>query len=122
NIKTALGMPRSTEQEVWAQIIADLTGAEEALPPIAIPGRATKWAAKGLLAKAYLTRGGYPVGNYAEKEWFVKAAAKAYEVIESSGIGLNPTTPGSPRAFVEYGTQFLISGKNSPESIFELQF
>jgi len=122
NIKTALGLPRASEQEVWARIIEDLTNAEQVLPSTAAPGRATKWAAKGLLAKAYLIRGGYPVGKYAEREWFEKAAAKAYEVIEGSGISLNPTTPGSPGAFVEYGKQFMVSGKNSPESIFEIQF
>ena len=121
SIEEALGAPRTTEEETWALIISDLEFAEQYLPLTADPGRATKWAAKGLLSKAYLTRGGYPVGNYEEPEWFVKAAQKAYEVISESGITLNATTPGDPGAFKEYGDQFLASGENSPESIFEIQ-
>lgn len=123
SIEEALSLPRSTEKETWAQIISDLEYAEQYLPAKAPSvGRISKWTAKGLLAKAYLTRGGFPVGNYAEPEWFQKAAAKAYEVISASGIVLNPTTVGSAGAFKEYGKMFLESGKNSPESLWEIQF
>ncbi|MCG8580503.1 MAG: RagB/SusD family nutrient uptake outer membrane protein, partial [Bacteroidales bacterium] len=121
-IEEALEMPRSTQEQVWMQIISDLEEVQDLLPSTAIAGRATKWAAKGLLAKAYLTRGGYPVGNYENSEWFKKAAEKALEVIDGSGKTLNPTTPGSENAFREYGKQFLVSGENSPESLFEIQF
>ncbi|TKG96863.1 RagB/SusD family nutrient uptake outer membrane protein [Puteibacter caeruleilacunae] len=122
DIKEDLGEPRATEEATWAQVFADLEFAEQYLPEVTNPGRATKWAAKGLLAKAYLTRGGYPVGNYQEPEWFDKAAKKAYEVISQSGKGVNPTTQGDAGAFKEYGSQFIVSGENSPESLFELQF
>ncbi|MGV8094224.1 MAG: RagB/SusD family nutrient uptake outer membrane protein [Mangrovibacterium sp.] len=122
SIQDELGLPRSTEEDTWALVIEGFEFAEQYLPGTTKAGRATKWAAKGLLAKSYLTRGGYPVGNYQESEWFEKAAEKAYEVIEQSNIPLNPTTPGSPNAYKEYGSQFLESGENSPESIFEIQF
>ena len=122
SIEEALSLSRSTEKETYAQIFSDLEYAEQFLPVKAAVGRVSKWTAKGLLAKAYLTRGGYPVGNYSEPEWFQKAAAKAYEVISGSGIVLNPTTAGSPGAFKQYGSQFLAAGKNSPESLFEIQF
>lgn len=126
SIEDAISKPRATERQTWAQIISDLQFAEQYLPAKAPSvGRVTKWTAKGLLAKAYLTRGGYPVGNYAEETdslWFQKAATKAYEVISQSGISLNPTTPGSATAFKQYGKMFLESGKNSAESLWEIQF
>jgi len=51
------GKPRATADEVYSQIIADLTYAEANLPTtvaLAEQGRATSGAAKGLLAKTYL--------------------------------------------------------------------
>ena len=126
SIEDAVSKPRATERQTWTQIINDLQYAEQYLPATApAVGRVTKWTAKGLLAKAYLTRGGYPVGNYAEETdslWFQKAALKAFEVISQSGIKLNPTTAGSATAFKEYGKMFLESGKNSAESLWEIQF
>jgi len=126
SIEDAISKPRATERQTWTQIISDLEFAEQYLPAKApSAGRVTKWTAKGLLAKAYLTRGGYPVGNYAEEAdslWFQKASTKAYEVISQSGISLNPTTPGSATAFKQYGKMFLESGKNSAESLWEIQF
>lgn len=126
SIEDAISKPRATERQTWTQIISDLEFAEQYLPAKApSAGRVTEWTAKGLLAKAYLTRGGYPVGNYAEEAdslWFQKAATKAYEVISQSGISLNPTTPGSATAFKQYGKMFLESGKNSAESLWEIQF
>ena len=126
SIENVVSKPRATERQTWMQIINDLQYAEQYLPAAAPGvGRVTKWTAKGLLAKAYLTRGGYPVGNYAEETdslWFQKAALKAFEVISQSGIKLNATTPGSVTAFKEYGKMFLESGKNSPESLWEIQF
>ena len=122
-ISSDLGIARSTEDETWDQIISDFEFAEQYLPEIQISGRATKWAAKGLLAKAYMARGGATTtANYTDPIWFEKAANKAYEVISKSGIVLNPTTPGDPMAFAQYGKQFLVSGSNSQESIFEIQF
>jgi hypothetical protein len=66
---------RSPEEEVYRLIINDLSIAEENLPdviPAAEAGRASKWAAKALLGKVYLTRKEYGL-----------AAAKLNEVINS---------------------------------------
>ncbi len=98
---------RSTADEVYAQIVKDLTEAEAALPDKytgADLGRATAGAAKGMLAKVYLTR----------KE-FAKAREKAKEIIDNAGkygYGL----------FDTYADVFAIPNKNGKESVFEIQF
>lgn len=69
------GLPRSTEAETYAQIIADLQDAEVRLAPFNASdqkaGKATLGSAKGLLAKVYLQ-----MGNWSA------AAAKAKEVMD----------------------------------------
>ena len=70
------GEPRATPDEVYSQIIADLTYAEANLPTtvaLAEQGRATSGAAKGLLAKTYLY----------QENW--NAAKNKCEEIMSSG-------------------------------------
>ena len=57
-------VPRSPIADVYKFIIDDLTFAATALPTTygtAEKGRATRWAAKALLAKVYLTMYGYPL-------------------------------------------------------------
>ncbi|HEX8330621.1 MAG TPA: RagB/SusD family nutrient uptake outer membrane protein [Hymenobacter sp.] len=57
-------VPRSPVADVYKFIIDDLTFAATALPaayPTADKGRATRWAAKALLGKVYLTMYGYPL-------------------------------------------------------------
>jgi starch-binding outer membrane protein, SusD/RagB family len=72
--------PRTPQAEIYNQIISDLKVAETKLPAV-IPaneaGRASRWAAKSLLGKVYLTN-----KNYTD------AAAKLLEVITSSGRSL----------------------------------
>jgi starch-binding outer membrane protein, SusD/RagB family len=103
---TNLGLPRSPVEEVYARIIDDFTEAERVLPQKYTGtdvGRATQGAAKGMLAKVYLTRG----------EW-QKAVDKCEElmVLESQGVyGLWPN----------YSDVFLIANKNGKESLFEAQ-
>ena len=79
---TEIGVKRSTPQEVYAQILADLQDAEAHLPdePKHI-GRPTKLAAKTLLADVYLT-----LGRFAE------ARDKAKEVMQSNKFALVPVT------------------------------
>ncbi|MEL7342765.1 MAG: RagB/SusD family nutrient uptake outer membrane protein, partial [Bacteroidota bacterium] len=87
---TATGTePRNSESEVYDQIISDLQFAEEKLPAVWFgePGRVTKWGAKLLLAKVYLTSAGWPLkqtGNYA------LAADRAFEVMDRSSHRLLP--------------------------------
>lgn len=71
---------KSSVDEVYSQIIDDLQAVENVLPssyPTAQLGRATKWAAKTLLADVFLTR-----------ERWGEAAAKAKEVMDSNLFAL----------------------------------
>ena len=69
--------PKATPEELFAQIFLDLKTAIENLSPVQQPaselGRATKWAAEALMARAYLFYDGYYNQN-ARKE--VKLADK----------------------------------------------
>jgi starch-binding outer membrane protein, SusD/RagB family len=103
--KENLKVSKATEDEVYAQIIIDLTAAESLPDPSEYEskdiGRATSGAAKTLLAKVYLTHG----------EWD-NAAAKAKEVIDSNWYGL----------FDDFADVFNVSTKNGKEHIFSAQF
>jgi SusD family/Starch-binding associating with outer membrane len=96
---------RATAEAVWAQIEQDLTDAIAALPERsqyagADLGRATKGAARALLAEAYLHQGDY-----------ANALQQAEAVIGSNEYGL----------FADYETLFSRAGENSNESVFEVQ-
>jgi len=71
---------RNTEAEVYELIISDLKEAETSLPDnVSVAGRASKWAAKTLLADVYFYKGMYS-----------EAASKAAEVIASKKYLLVP--------------------------------
>jgi len=88
--------------EIYAQIISDLTDAE-ALPPDGQiqEGRATRGAAKSLLAKVYLT-----------VEDYEKASTKALEVIES----------GNYMLWENFADVFKLSSRGGKEAIFSVGF
>jgi hypothetical protein len=101
--KDAIQVSRTAKEEVYQQIIKDLTDAE-ALPKSfsgADAGRATAGAAKSILAKVYLTR----------QEW-EKAAAKSLEVING---------PYGYDLFENYADVFNVATKNGKEHIFSVQ-
>lgn len=95
---------RAKSADIYAQIIADLKAAIEVLPekskqtPDEI-GRATKGAAKGLLAKVYLTTKDY-----------TNAEKYALEVINSNEYAL----------LADYTKIFTQEGENASESVFEV--
>jgi SusD family. len=96
-------IPKSTAPEIYALIDADLTEAEELLPPqweSRYLGRVTWGAARALHAKTYMQR----------NDWANMLTA-ATDVINSGLYNLN--TP--------FNQIFRESGENSSESIFELQ-
>lgn len=71
---------RNTEEEVYQLILSDLKEAENNLPDNApVPGRASKWVAKTLLADVYFYRG-----------MNSEAAGKANEVILAKKYSLVP--------------------------------
>jgi hypothetical protein len=95
---------RAATSDVYAQIVADLTAAEQDLPVSYSGndiGRATRGAAKALLGKVYLTTGD-----------FAKAAAKLKEVIDQGSYGL----------LDDYAALWPVANANNEESIFEVQF
>ncbi|MVZ64740.1 RagB/SusD family nutrient uptake outer membrane protein [Sphingobacterium sp. DK4209] len=103
--KDELYVSKSSEEQVYAQIIKDLLEAE-ALPNYKTyadkdKGRATSGAAKSLLAKVYLTQKDY-----------ANARAKADEVITQEGYSL----------FEEFADVFDVEKKNGKEHIFSAQF
>ncbi|MCM1302278.1 MAG: RagB/SusD family nutrient uptake outer membrane protein [Bacteroides cellulosilyticus] len=71
--------PQSTIDAIYTQIVGDLKQAEELLPRIvAEPGSPTRYAAKALLAKVYLTMAGFPLNR---TDLYADARDKAYEVM-----------------------------------------
>ncbi|TDH28737.1 RagB/SusD family nutrient uptake outer membrane protein [Segetibacter sp. 3557_3] len=75
---------KSPAAKVYEQIISDLSAAETLLPAAisnAEAGRASRWAAKALLGKVYLT----------QKE-YVKAATKLNEIIASAQFNVTANT------------------------------
>lgn len=95
----ALDAPRNPVSEVYAQIIEDLTFASVYLPTSGTKTRATKYAAKAMLARVFLYKGDY-----------AQAAAMATEVIEDGGYTL----------LSDYSEIF--GDDESAESIFEIYF
>lgn len=94
-------VPRSSVEEVYASIEADLIFAVANLSPTASQkGRVTKGAAEALLGKAYL---------YQNK--FTQAATALNNVITSGAYRLQ-----------DYNTMFEFDGENGTESIFEVQY
>ncbi|MGX5855031.1 RagB/SusD family nutrient uptake outer membrane protein [Dyadobacter jiangsuensis] len=98
-------VPRDPADKVYAQIITDLLEAEKVLPlkytAATEQGRATSGAAKGILAKVYLTR----------RQW-VEATAKAKEVIDSDVYKLVP----------DFRDVYVPEKENGSEHIFSVQF
>lgn len=77
---TETSVGRSSEDEVYALILADLLNAEANLPATqAVSGRPTRWAAKTLLADVYLQLARYP-----------EARDKAAEVMTAGVFELVP--------------------------------
>ncbi|MBX0291841.1 RagB/SusD family nutrient uptake outer membrane protein [Hymenobacter sp. HSC-4F20] len=102
----AVNMPRTPAAEVYKQIEQDLIEAIGNLPASysgADLGRATKWAATGLLAKVYITQG---------KK--TEAAQRAREVIAAPGKAMLANYADNFKA----GPAF----ENGRESLFEVQY
>ncbi|WP_345229648.1 RagB/SusD family nutrient uptake outer membrane protein [Olivibacter ginsenosidimutans] len=104
DVQEGYAYPRTPQADVYAQIIADLEQATATLPNSygsADIGRATAGAAKGLLAKVYLT-----LQNWQE------AANQTKAVMDLGIYQLMPT----------YASVFAIANKNNVESLFEVQY
>jgi hypothetical protein len=106
-----LEIPRNTVSEVYAQIEKDLSEAESVLPPgytAADAGRVTSGAAKGLLAKVYLTR----AGTEKSSPFWAQAAAKAREVMDQGVYDL----------YTSYADAFALTARGGKENMLEVQY
>lgn len=95
---------RESAEQVYQRIIQDLQSAEEKLPatyPSNQAGRVTRWTAKALLGKVYLTRKEYG-----------PAAAKLKEVIDSGQHQLLPS----------YSSVFAANNPNNREILLAVQY
>jgi hypothetical protein len=109
---------RSPVREIYDVIIADLEEAAQLLPVSytgANKGRATSYAARGILARVYLTRSG-PVllekGPVLNSNEYAKARDLLHEIINSGQY-----------AFINnYAQIFSYDNENNSESVFEVQF
>jgi len=112
NVDSLKGITRASKDEVYAQVIADLTDATN-LPntyTAANVGRATSGAAHALLAKVYVAR----------RDW-AKALAELQKVLNAGSF------PGATGAynyglFANYKDAFQKGTKNGIEHIFSAQF
>lgn len=99
----SINVPRSSVDETYAQIISDLQFASTNLPEsydAADVGRASSWAAKGLLGKVYLQKGD-----------LTSAETELRAVVNSNKYQLLP----------EYKDVFSPNNHNNAESLFEIQ-
>jgi len=109
-------IPRSTVDQVYKSIEADLIFASQNLSPAAAEkGRATSGAALALLGKAYLYQKKYP------------EAASTFETLISTGnyrlvIKSDLTAQQITAGLTPFGSIFEDAGENGPESVFEIQY
>lgn len=90
-------VPRATVQEVYDQIISDLTAAAGKLSPGPVPGKATQEAADAILSRVHLQ-----MGNYAA------ARDAADRVIATGNYSLRPTVAS------------IFNGASTSEDIFDI--
>jgi hypothetical protein len=114
----ALEIPRSSVQDVYGLIMADLADAITLLPPsydAVDVGRATSWAAKALLARVHLTRSG-PTYNIEGPGLGLNEYAQALNL-------LNDIIDNGPYAWVsDYASIFDYNNENNPDIIFDVQY
>lgn len=101
---------RSPVVDVYALIVEDLQFAEENIMQ-AHPGRATAGAAKGLLAKVYLTMAGVEGPNAGEASYYQLARDKAAEVL---GMGYSLQA--------DFDQVFDVDNEGNSEILFELEY
>lgn len=105
--------PLNPEEDVFQFIINDLSYAAENLPEKASqPGRATSWAAKGMLAKVYLARAGWKKNGQRDEADLEQAKQLAADVCDNSGLNLLPN----------YEDLFKYKQNNNEESLLAMQW
>ena len=113
SIVQAKNSPRNAREEVYKQIIDDLQQASQILPEtyaLADKGRATKYAAKAVLARVYLTMAGFPLKKADKLDLAKKELADI--IAQEAKYFAFPAT---------YKDLFTIAGKNKSNP-FEVQY
>ena len=104
NINDTQSLPRSSETEIYDQIVSDLTDAIASLPKTQnLVGRVTKATAQGMLAKVYASM---PTIDY------TKVLQYCNDVLADTQYSL----------VADYANLFDGSHENTSESLFEIQF
>lgn len=95
---------RSTLAETYQRVIEDFNVAVENLPATNSVGRANKYSAKSLLAKAYLQMSGEPLKD---PNAAAQAAKSAKEVIDAGVYKLEPVYQNIFSLKNEYGSEYI---------------
>ena len=107
----AVALPRAPVEEIYAQVIKDLTYAAANLSPVytgADAGRVGSLAAKALMGQVYMTMAGYPLND---ATGYTKAEAVYAEIISSVQARFSPT----------YANLFTLANENKFD-LFSVQF
>lgn len=112
-----LKIPRAPLQEVYTQIITDMTAAEALLQEQTVTslghsGRVTRTAVQAMLARVNLHMAGYPLYNESRYQEVLNWATK---VVESGEHALNPSYE---QVFINYAKDIY----DVKESIYEIEF
>lgn len=105
-------LPLNREEDIFRFIINDLTYASKNLPEKNDAGRATSWAAKGILAKVYLARSGWGNNGVRDEGDLTLARQYAGDVCENSGLNL----------IDNYEDLFKYKNNNNQESLLAMQW
>ncbi len=103
-----VNLPRSTREEVYAQVISDLEKAKTMMTTTPMTGRPSKYAATALLGKVYLTLAGNTVGS----PYWQKAKTELIDVLNNGGYELQKS----------FASLFAAGNENTKESIIEIQY
>ncbi len=104
-------LPKNTHSSVLEFVRRDFEFAADNLPASDIPGRVTKWAAIGMLAKVHLTMAS-DLNDPNSAQNFELAKQFASDVIDNSGLSLLPN----------YADIFRYDMNNNEESLFAIQW
>jgi hypothetical protein len=112
-VQATLFLPKSSKQEIYDQIIADLTAATTELPSTTyIVGRPLSYAAHGYLAKVYMNMATEDGLSGTSSEYWDLAYQHAKLVYDSNAYEL----------LTNYADLFAEGNENTAEVIFELQY
>jgi hypothetical protein len=105
-----VNLPRSTKEEVYALVIADLEKAKTMMTATPQAGRPSKFAAAALLGKVYIHMAGNQTA--AQTDLWAKAKTELLDVVTNGGYVLQPS----------FASLFSASNENTKESIIEIQY